>query len=402
MFSLVLGCQNGSKQIADENAVMGPPPPRTTLQSASDRSTADSDILQTSAEDTGTTWLVNELDEKVVARISGQPVFAADVIRPFRPMIETQRQMLKQAPAESQAAAMRRFNDEVGQLLDRSLKDFLDREVVLQSVRRSLKQEQIDGIEEQINALFDERVDEIIAATGLTSRAELETLMSRPTDPSFQKLVQVWRESMGTTPSTSLSESQEAFRKMAMAAEFLRVKAKEPANIARAELLKYYQQHAEEYDLPLQLRWQRIVVSHDKHGGQDNAKTVMQTVLTRLKRGESFADVAREFSDGASAADGGDHGWIEPGSLVDTEVEEELFKLDEGKVSGVFVRDDRFEIVRVAERRGGYRKPFAKVQDEIRKTLLAEAQRDARAKALERMRAESDIEILYGDQTKSS
>ncbi len=389
------GCQN--RKLVDNNPVLGPPPPRVSLDDSqsTDAPVGHAGILQTSATSDSGNTLIDSLDETIIARISGEPVFAADVLRPFRPFIETQRQMLEELPPTARANALRRMDAEVTQLVQRALPDYVDREVVLQSIDRSLKPEQISGIQEQIDKLFYERVDQITAAAGLSSRAELEQLLTRPNDPLFPKIMAAWREGMGTAPSTSLSESLEAFGKMAMAAEYLRAKAKEPEDVDRAALLAYYREHAADYDVPLEVRWQQIVVSHAAHGGPEKARDVMQQVLMRLRKGEEFAEVARDLSDGPSASAGGERDWIAQGSLADTEIENELFQLRVGDISSLFERPDRYEIVRLAERRGGRRTPFSEVQAEIRKQLLQDAQQKARQETLEKMRQEADIVILF-------
>lgn len=383
------GCQN--RKIVDDNPVLGPPPPRTTLDSGATPA-GDSEIVQVASETAGTASLIDQLDERIVARINGQPVFAADVLRPYRPFIETQRNMLSRLSPEQREAATKQMSVETSQLLERALPDYIDREVVLRSIQRSLKKEQIEGIQQQIDSLFAERVDAIVEAAGLKSRAELEDLMTHPDHPQFQKMMMAWREGMGTAPSTSLSESREAFGKMAMAAEFLRAKANEPADIDRTDMLDYYRTHSDDYDVPLELQWQQIVISHD--GDKEKAVQKMQAVLRRVRAGESFAALAKEHSSGPTASDGGVRDWIQKGSLVDSEIEEALFKLPKGEFSDVFERDGRFELVRVVDRRGGSRKSFESVQAEIRKTLLAELQQAAREKTLNKMREESDIVIL--------
>lgn len=386
----LVGCQN--RKIVDDNPVLGPPPPRTTLDSDTPPLATSPEILQASAEVAETAPLIDVLDEKIVARVSGQPVFAADVLRPFRPFIETRRNAFLELPSDQRSIAMQQLNSETAQLLERALPDYIDREVVLQSVYRSLKQEQIDGIQEQIDSLFSERVDTIIGAAGLSSKAELEDVLIHPDHELFEKMMLAWRKVMGTAPSTTLSESRDAFGKMAMAAEFLRARAKEPSSVSRSEMLDYYKAHAEEYEVPLELKWQQIVVNHE--GDKAKATAKMQSILRKLRAGESFDDLARENSSGPTATEGGVRDWIEAGSLVDTEIEGRLFEMPKGEVSEVFERPDRFEIVRVVERRGGFRKSFESLQSKISETLVADLAQSARESTLQKLREESDIEIL--------
>lgn len=388
------GCQ-GTKAAADPNAVLGPPPPRISLQQAGDDPGEHTEIQQTAGTGSGAVGLVTELDSTVVAKVSGQPVFAADVLRPMRPAIETHRMMLEKLPAEQQPIAMRQLDAQVRSLLTKSIPDYIDREVVLRDLNRTLKPEQVEGIRGEIDRTFYEKLDEVVAAAGLASRAELEELLGRPNDPQFEKAAMTWVKLMQTNPSPSLSEAHDAFSKLVMAAEYLRVKSESPKEITRNDLLEYYREHAEEYDMPLEVKWDQIVVSYGASGGVDGAAKIMRGILAELEQGKSFATLAKQYSNGATAKDGGGRDWIEKGSLADSELEEELFQLPVGGLSKVAKRDDRLEIVRCSDRRGGKRKSFEEMQDEIRQRLLNDRAQTSRRLTLEKMRDKTDVVVLF-------
>ena len=82
----VAGCQNS--KLVDDNPVLGPPPPRTTLDDPiTNEVAANSNIQLAAHEEPGRASVLDGLDSKLVARIGGQPVFAADVLRPFLSLI---------------------------------------------------------------------------------------------------------------------------------------------------------------------------------------------------------------------------------------------------------------------------------------------------------------------------
>lgn len=393
---LICGCQ-GTKQAADPNAVLGPPPPRISLQQSEPDSTTDAAIQQAGGIEATSdgSGIVSQLDSTVVARISGQPVFAADVLRPMRPAIETQRMMLERLPAEQQSVANRQLDTQIRGLMAKTIPDFIDREVVLRDLERTLKPEQVEGIRGEIDKLFNEKLDEVVTAAGLTSRAELETVLGQPNEPRFEKAATAWVKSMQTNPSPSLTESHDAFTKLVMAAEYLRLKSDFSKDVSRTEMLSYYRDHAEEYDMPLEVKWDQIVVRFEDNGGKAEAARVMKAVLQKLEQGQSFASVAKEHSNGATSSDGGARSWIQEGSLADSELEEELFELSVGQVSRVAKRDDRLEIVRCADRRGGTRKSFEEMQDGIREILLTQRAQEARRETLDKMRENTDVVILF-------
>ncbi len=58
-----------------------------------------------------------------------------------------------------------------------------------------------------------------------------------------------------------------------------------------------------------------IFVPVDRADGVDEGKRSADRIMEQLRRGAPFAAVAQQFSQGASAAAGGDLGWVLPGAL---------------------------------------------------------------------------------------
>ena len=63
------------------------------------------------------------------------------------------------------------------------------------------------------------------------------------------------------------------------------------------------------------------------------ARQKLTQIRDRLASGQSFAEMARLYSDDASAAKGGDLGWISPGETV-PEFEQAMNQLKPGEISG--------------------------------------------------------------------
>lgn len=82
------------------------------------------------------------------------------------------------------------------------------------------------------------------------------------------------------------------------------------------------------------------------------ARKKAEEILDRLKNGEAFAELARDFSeDPGSAPKGGDLGFIERGDFV-REFEEVAFTLNPGEISDIVRTRFGFHIIQLIERRG--------------------------------------------------
>ncbi|WP_438001306.1 peptidylprolyl isomerase [Sorangium sp. So ce185] len=82
--------------------------------------------------------------------------------------------------------------------------------------------------------------------------------------------------------------------------------------------------------------------------GKAAAKARIEAAVQRLKKGESFADVARGASDDPSAARGGELGCVTKGRLSKP-VEDKLFAMKAGEVSDIVETEDGFHVIKLEQ-----------------------------------------------------
>lgn len=86
-----------------------------------------------------------------------------------------------------------------------------------------------------------------------------------------------------------------------------------------------------------------------------------------------FAEIAKKHSEDSAAKDGGDLGWIERGQL-DPKLEEVVFTIPPGIMSGIVGTPSGYHIVLVDDKKPAGAKPFEEVRRDIREFLLAQKQ----------------------------
>ncbi len=83
---------------------------------------------------------------------------------------------------------------------------------------------------------------------------------------------------------------------------------------------------------------------------QSSVRQTARDVLRRINSGESFEQLAREYSDGQFSTSGGDLGWIKKGDSKVADVENEIFGARRaGLVNRLIEKNDKIYIVNVSE-----------------------------------------------------
>src|SRR5690606_23182601 len=75
-----------------------------------------------------------------------------------------------------------------------------------------------------------------------------------------------------------------------------------------------------------------ILIKTSKVVDDAKARATLESLRTRIEHGESFAELARRYSEDASAPQGGDLGWLNPGQTVPA-FEQAMHALQDGQVS---------------------------------------------------------------------
>lgn len=124
------------------------------------------------------------------------------------------------------------------------------------------------------------------------------------------------------------------------------------------------------------------------------ARSRVETALAEVHNGVAFAEVARKYSDGLHAAEGGSWGWIALGSV------RERFEpavsaaevMSAGGVSEIIRTGDDFFIVRCDEIDPGYEPDFLVEQPRLRNEIIRNDYNRRIAELVEELRSKAQIE----------
>lgn len=158
----------------------------------------------------------------------------------------------------------------------------------------------------------------------------------------------------------------------------------EGASVTDAEIQAYYDANKSTFEEPEQVRARHILI-RVPNDGDDAAKAAarakVEGLLTRVKAGEDFSELAKSNSeDESNAPRGGDLGFFPRGRMVPP-FEDAAFALQPGETSGIVETGFGLHLIKVEERRAAGARPFADVKGEIDEKLRREAGKKAAEKA---------------------
>jgi peptidyl-prolyl cis-trans isomerase C len=186
--------------------------------------------------------------------------------------------------------------------------------------------------------------------------------------------------------------------KRAMVIEaFLEETLNKKGDVSDSEIQRYYKEHKDLFTEPEEIRFRQIIVE---------SEPVMQEVLVKLSRGESFEKLASTYNVGKYREDGGNFGSIRRGQLspVLAQFEEAAFSLrNKGEISEVIKTPFGYHIIRLDDKRGTALKPLALVKERIRYILESEKKQAARTAFVKEAKSRATIfinEKLWTEEEK--
>lgn len=166
------------------------------------------------------------------------------------------------------------------------------------------------------------------------------------------------------------------------------------------EAERYYEQHKQEYAQPESVTLNEILISTGTAGATDAAKQAAakakaEDIEARLNAGGDFAQLAKSFSDGPTAAQGGDLGTYQRGALPKV-IEDKVFPLKTGQISQPILTRQGYIILKVIQHVPGGPRPFKEVEPQVEDAFYMSRMEPAIRAYLTRMREEAFIDIKPG------
>ncbi|MBN2567850.1 MAG: peptidylprolyl isomerase [Deltaproteobacteria bacterium] len=195
--------------------------------------------------------------------------------------------------------------------------------------------------------------------------------------------------------NTTMEDYKEDMRRQIVKMRLIGKEIRSKIGVSKEEIGEYYAKHRSVYEGKESVRVQQILIIAQEDADKEKRSSMRERankVLEFLRRGESFEQIATEYSQGPAAQDGGDLGFIEKGIML-PEVDKEAFRLAKGEISNVIESHVGFHIIKIIDKRGSGVKPLEDVRDEIKESIVNEKAKIKFEKWIQELRKKSLIEI---------
>jgi len=159
--------------------------------------------------------------------------------------------------------------------------------------------------------------------------------------------------------------------------------------LSRDDARKYYEAHKKEFQSPGLVRLGQILVSTEKRKPEEAEKRA-NDAFAELKAGQRFAEIAKKYSDGPSAEQGGDVGFMKEGSLA-PDVAAMVAKLDLNEFSNPMQTKYGYIILKILERYSSGIPKFEEVEQRVNEVLYDQRMQPDLRDYMKRLRKESYI-----------
>ena len=164
--------------------------------------------------------------------------------------------------------------------------------------------------------------------------------------------------------------------------------------VADPEMKRYYQEHRDRFALPEEYTLSQILIKPRSSDDVGDAKAKAGDVMTQLKQGTSFEDLALQYSDGPTASRGGRLGLVRQGELLPA-IERGVANLVPGGISEVIESPEGLHIVRLDDKKPKQFRPYEEVRQEIQALVFQQKSEDMFQAWLADLKNKAYIEIKF-------
>jgi peptidyl-prolyl cis-trans isomerase SurA len=295
--------------------------------------------------------------EEIVAKCNGDIVTRGDLERSRRQLIGDLREGGLAGPAIERALGDREKN---------ILRDRIDQLLLVQKAK---------DVSINVDADVTKRMAAIQSESGLADPDKFHDYIKEKSGQSFE-------------------DFRDEMKKSLLTQRVIRQEVSEKIPIKHEEIEKYYNEHKSEFVREEHLYLREILVSTENKdaAGIAAADKKAKDLVARGRRGERFAEMARDNSDAVSAKDMGSLPPFKKGYLA-SNLEDTVWNQPKGYITDPIQTPNGFLILRVEEHQKAGQAELSEVENEVMDKLFQPRMEPAVREYLTKLRVEAFLQI---------
>ncbi|MFQ5431745.1 MAG: peptidylprolyl isomerase [Nitrospinota bacterium] len=237
----------------------------------------------------------------------------------------------------------------------------------LQRVGRTVTNENIDAVKRNLldsiintELLYQESENEKVSVDDKEILAQFAQIRSQfQTEEEFNKTL--------AHELYTADELKMEIRKGKMINSLLEANVYGKVNVSEVDAKKFYDENSDKFKQPETVKARHILIKLDQNADSDavaKAEKQMEEITNKQKEGVDFEELAKQYSEGPSAPNGGDLGYFPRGAMV-PEFEKAAFALKPGEVSGIVRTQFGLHLIKVEDTREAGVQEFTEVKDKV-------------------------------------
>ncbi len=208
-----------------------------------------------------------------------------------------------------------------------------------------------------------------------------------PDEKKFKELLKQW--------DFTEEEIKSEIKRRTAVQELIKTNVTDKINIEDKDVKKFYDDNPDKFQSSEEVKASHILIKLDPAKADEakktDAKKKLEDTKERLAKGEDFAKLAKEISEGPSNKNGGDLGFVRRGQMVKP-FEDAVFALDAGEVSDIVETQFGYHLIKVFEKKPARKVEFKEVKERLSNQLKQQKAQEKAIAYIEKLKESAKIE----------
>ena len=160
--------------------------------------------------------------------------------------------------------------------------------------------------------------------------------------------------------------------------------------ISPTKIENFYTHNRDKFRVEDQVKLRMIVLTNNPSNPTYSPKKIAEELVGKLDQKADFIELAKVYSHGSQAQDGGDWGWVQK-SVLNTNLAQVAFSLEAGQHSRAIETPAGAYVLLVEDKKVSHIKTLSEVRDEIEATLRADEVKRLKKQWIDQLREKAFV-----------